>query len=79
MPDQQRRTTMRYDAAMQRMGRSMSSSCERVANFKDEHLTHCPHCGIGLFDHCQACRTRKNAFTRFCFSCGTPAVASLAD
>lgn len=79
LPDQQRRSTMRYDVAMQRMGRSMCPSCERVANFKDEHLVHCPHCGIGLFDHCQACRTRKNAFTRFCFSCGTPAMASLAD
>ena len=35
--------------------------------------------GIGLFDRCPACTTRKNAFTRYCFSCGTPANVSLAD
>lgn len=78
---QQRRITMRYDVAMRRLGKSACPSCERTVNFKDEHLVHCPHCGIGLFDDCTACRSRKNAFTRFCFSCGTPAMANagLAD
>jgi predicted RNA-binding Zn-ribbon protein involved in translation (DUF1610 family) len=79
LPEQERRTTMRYDLALERMGKSLCPSCERPTNFKDKTLAHCPHCGIGLFDRCQACRTRKNAFARFCFSCGTPANASLAD
>jgi len=79
MPDAQRRTTMRYDVAMERIAKSVCPSCERATNFKDEHLAHCPHCGIGLFDRCSACTTRKNAFTRYCFSCGTPANVSLAD
>jgi hypothetical protein len=79
LPDSQRRSTMRYDVAIQRMGKSVCPACERPTNFKDEHICHCPHCGIGLFDRCPACSSRKNAFARFCFSCGTPANASLAD
>lgn len=79
LPEQERRTTMRYDAALQRIGSSLCPSCERATNFHDASLGHCPHCGIGLFDCCPACKTRKNAFLRFCFSCGTPANASLAD
>ena len=79
LPEQERRTTMRYDVAMQRVGKCLCPSCERPTNFKDKTLAHCPHCGIGLFDRCAACRTRKNAFARFCFSCGTPANVSLAD
>jgi predicted RNA-binding Zn-ribbon protein involved in translation (DUF1610 family) len=79
LPEQERRTTMRYDLAMDRIGKSLCPSCERPTNFKDKTLAHCPHCGIGLFDRCVACRTRKNAFARFCFSCGTPANVSLAD
>jgi predicted RNA-binding Zn-ribbon protein involved in translation (DUF1610 family) len=79
MPDAQRRTTMRYDVAMARIAKNVCPSCERATNYKDEQLTHCPHCGIGLFDRCPACSTRKNAFMRYCFSCGTRANVSLAD
>jgi predicted RNA-binding Zn-ribbon protein involved in translation (DUF1610 family) len=79
LPEQERRTTMRYNLAMERIGSSLCPSCERPTNFKDKTLAHCPHCGIGLFDRCPACRTRKNAFARFCFSCGTPANVSLVD
>ena len=79
MPDAQRRTTLRYDVALERIAKNVCPSCERKTDYKDEHLAHCPHCGIGLFDRCPACGTRKNAFTRYCFSCGTPANVSLAD
>jgi predicted RNA-binding Zn-ribbon protein involved in translation (DUF1610 family) len=79
MPDAQRRTTMRYDVAMARIAKGVCPSCERATNYGDEHLAHCPHCGIGLFDRCPACATRKNAFMRYCFSCGNPANVSLAD
>lgn len=79
LPDAARRTAMRYDVAIDRIGKSICPSCERAINFKDEQMAHCPHCGISVFDHCLGCRTRKNAFTRFCFSCGTPANVSLAD
>jgi len=79
LPDAERRTTMRYDVAMERIGKGVCPSCERATNYKDEQLAHCPHCGIGLFDRCPACNTRKNAFTRYCFSCGTRSNVSLAD
>ena len=79
MPEAQRRTTLRYAVAMARIATGVGPSCERATNYKDEQLAHCPHCGIGLFDRCPACSTRKNAFTRYCFSCGTAANVSLAD
>ena len=46
---------------------------------KDASTDFCPHCGIGLFDRCGCCSSRKNAFARFCFSCGTAANTSMAD
>jgi predicted RNA-binding Zn-ribbon protein involved in translation (DUF1610 family) len=79
LPEEERRTTLRYDLAMERIGKCLCPSCERPTDFKDATLNHCPHCGIGLFDRCPACSTRKDAFKRFCFSCGTPANASLSD
>ena len=79
LPDVQRRQTLRYDTALARLGKSVCPGCERSVDLKDASLDYCPHCGIGLFDKCGCCSTRKNAFTRFCFSCGTPANTSLAD
>jgi hypothetical protein len=79
LPEQQRKTGMRYDLVMGRIGKGLCPSCERPANYKDDTLAHCPHCGFRLFDHCPVCTVRKNALTRFCFSCGTPANTSFAD
>ncbi|WP_296947016.1 serine endopeptidase [uncultured Massilia sp.] len=79
LPEEERRTAMRYDVALERIGKGLCPSCERTTNFRDKTLNSCPHCGIGLFDRCGACRTRKNAFMRYCFSCGAAANASLAD
>jgi len=79
LPESERRQTMRYETALGRMAKGMCPSCERAINYKDETLAHCPHCGIQVFNRCVSCNTRKNAFTRFCFSCGTPANVNLAD
>ena len=79
LPDLQRRQTLRYDAALARLGKGVCPGCERPVDLKDTSLDFCPHCGIGLFDRCGSCTSRKNAFARFCFSCGTPANTSLAD
>jgi predicted RNA-binding Zn-ribbon protein involved in translation (DUF1610 family) len=79
LPEPQRKTGMRYDLVMGRIGKGLCPSCERPTNYKDETLAHCPHCGFQLFDRCPVCTVRKNALTRYCFSCGTPANVSLAD
>jgi predicted RNA-binding Zn-ribbon protein involved in translation (DUF1610 family) len=79
LPEQQRKTGMRYDLVMGRIGKGLCPSCERPTNYKDETLAHCPHCGFQLFDRCPVCTVRKNALTRFCFSCGTAANTRFAD
>lgn len=79
LPEVQRRQTLRYDVALARLGRSVCPGCERGVDLSDAALDYCPHCGIGLADRCAHCTTRKNAFMRFCFACGTPASISLAD
>ena len=39
-------------------------------DLKHPDIDFCPHCGIGLLDHCTACSTRKSAFAQFCHACG---------
>ncbi|TWI42935.1 hypothetical protein IP92_05269 [Pseudoduganella flava] len=73
LPDTERRENLGYDTALARMGKGVCPGCERQVDLKDPKMDFCPHCGIGLFNHCTACNARKNAFTRFCYSCGTPA------
>ncbi|MGZ3185052.1 MAG: serine endopeptidase [Telluria sp.] len=75
MPEEERRETLPYDVAMRRIAQDVCPGCERPLNLKDPLLDFCPHCGIGLHDRCGHCATRKNAFARYCFSCGTPARA----
>ena len=79
LPDVQRRQTLRYDTALARLSKCVCPGCERPVDLKDASVDFCPHCGIGLFDRCTGCTTRKNAFGRFCFACGTPANTTLAD
>ena len=79
MPDVKRRETLQYDTAFARLGKCVCPGCERPVDLKDSAVDFCPHCGIGLFNHCAKCSTRKNAFTRFCFACGTPADTGLGD
>ena len=76
LPDQERRKELSYDVALARLAKSVCPGCERPVDLKDGVTDFCPHCGIGLFEHCGACSTRKSAFARFCHACG--AVASKA-
>lgn len=76
MPDRERRETLQYDVALARLAKSVCPGCERKVDLKDPSIDFCPHCGIGLFDHCGHCQTRKNAFSRFCHACGTSAPAA---
>lgn len=75
MPDAQRRVELSYDVALSRLAKGVCPGCERVVDLKDPLIDYCPHCGIGLFDRCGSCTTRKSTFSRFCHACGTPAAA----
>jgi len=79
LPDVERRQTMRYDTALALLGKGVCPGCERPVDLKDGTTDFCPHCGIGLYDRCGGCSTRKNAFGRFCFTCGTAANTALVD
>ena len=72
-PDKVRRDVLSYDAALARLDKKVCPGCERPVDLKDPAIDFCPHCGIGLFDHCQACAARKNAFSPFCHACGVAA------
>ncbi len=76
LPDQERRKELSYDVALARLAKGVCPGCERPVDLKNEQIDFCPHCGIGLFDRCGACRTRKSAFARFCHACGTGAAQS---
>ena len=70
LPDAQRREELSYDTALTRLSKGVCPGCERPVDLKNPEIDFCPHCGIGLFDHCPACSTRKSAFARFCHACG---------
>lgn len=73
LPDSQRRQTLSYDVALARLDKGVCPGCERQVDLKDPSRDFCPHCGIGLFNHCGGCNARKSAFSRFCHACGTAA------
>ncbi len=73
MPDMQRREELSYDVALVRLSKGVCPGCERSVDLKDKTNDFCPHCGIGLHDHCGPCQTRKSAFAKFCHACGTGA------
>ncbi|MDP9993261.1 putative RNA-binding Zn-ribbon protein involved in translation (DUF1610 family) [Variovorax boronicumulans] len=74
-PDQVRREELSYDVALARLGKGVCPGCERPVDLKNGEIDFCPHCGIGLFDHCGQCESRKSAFSKFCHACGTSAHA----
>lgn len=73
LPDAQRREELSYDVALARLAKSVCPGCERPVDLKNDRIDFCPHCGIGLFDHCAPCHTRKSAFAKFCHACGASA------
>ncbi len=72
-PDTVRRKELTYDAALARLDKGVCPGCERPVPLKDGVTDFCPHCGIGLFDHCHSCTSRKSAFSPFCPTCGVAA------
>ena len=72
-----RRSELSYDTALTRLAKSVCPGCERAVDLKDPSMGFCPHCGIGLFDHCGVCATRKSVFSKFCRTCGTSATKAV--
>ena len=70
LPDAQRREELSYDTALTRLSKGVCPGCERPVDLKNLGIDYCPHCGIGLFDHCLKCTTRQSAFAKFCHACG---------
>ena len=79
LPDQERRKELSYDVALARLAKSVCPGCERPVDLKNEKIDFCPHCGIGLFDRCSPCGTRKSAFAKFCHACGATAGRCAAE
>jgi len=71
-PETLRREELSYDSALARLAKGVCPGCERPVDLKNPAIDFCPHCGIGLFDRCGRCGTRKSAFSRFCHACGAP-------
>lgn len=79
LPDTQRRRELDYDLAQARLTKNVCPGCERAVDLKDGKTDFCPHCGLCLFDHCGHCNTRKSAFARYCYACGTAAAQPSAE
>ncbi|MBX7229274.1 MAG: serine endopeptidase [Burkholderiaceae bacterium] len=71
LPDSQRREELSYDTALARLSKLICPGCERAVDMKNPEIDFCPHCGIGLFNHCLHCNTRKSSFAHFCHACGS--------
>ncbi|CAN5592078.1 zinc ribbon domain-containing protein [soil metagenome] len=74
-PEVVRREELGYDTALARLAKGVCPGCERPVDLKNPEIDFCPHCGIGLFDHCGRCDARKSAFSKYCHACGTVAQA----
>ncbi len=72
-PEQERRRELSYDTAQARLAKGVCPGCERPVDLKDGRTDFCPHCGIGLFNHCGRCDARKSSFAHYCHACGTAA------
>ena len=77
-PERERREELGYDVALARLDKGVCPGCERRVDLKDPVNDFCPHCGIGLFDHCAKCTARKSAFAHYCHACGTAPPAPTA-
>jgi predicted RNA-binding Zn-ribbon protein involved in translation (DUF1610 family) len=67
---------LQYEEALKRMDAGVCPGCERaIAGGKAGTSNYCVHCGMMLFNECNACDTRKNAFFQFCPACGVTADA----
>lgn len=72
-PEVERRKELPYDTALARLAKGVCPGCERPVDLKDGQTDFCPHCGIGLYERCGSCQTRRSSFAKYCHSCGAAA------
>ena len=75
LPDTRRREESGFDTALTHLSKGVCPGCERAVDLKNTGISFCPHCGIGLSDHCGRCSARKSAFAKLCPACGQAAQA----
>lgn len=73
-PDKHRRENLPYEVVLVRLSKKICPGCEREIDLTAPEINHCPHCGITIFNRCQSCNIKKNAFAPFCFACGTASI-----
>ncbi|GJE62112.1 zinc ribbon domain-containing protein [Methylobacterium trifolii] len=78
-PNEERRTEIATDQALQRLSKKVCPGCERPIDLVNPAANFCPHCGIGVFERCPACDHRKSTFERFCYACGKVGPAAAAS
>ena len=70
----ERRRALPYEEALRRIGAGVCPGCERaIAGGPATPSNFCVHCGLRLYDSCDSCHTRKNAFYPYCPTCGVTA------
>ena len=70
-PQEERQRQIRYESALQALGRSQCPSCERSLSRGDGQLPDfCMHCGLRLQHDCPSCGHHQLAFFPFCQACG---------
>ena len=79
LPADERQQQMDYDRAQQCTAKGICPGCERPLDFQHPEMDYCPHCSINLFNRCDNCNTRKSAFNRYCFHCGSAAGSNDTD
>ena len=73
-PQQERQSQIRYETALQTLGRSQCPSCERSLSRSDGQLPNfCMHCGLQIHRDCPRCNHHHLSFFPYCPSCGLAA------